>query len=240
MLTILGNGKSLKTLLVFTGKPKGPKETKLKSHPKVLVGYVYVCWQESSWVDEPTMRIYRNNIWFKEGISKRTKNTLLVMDRAQLHFSEANNRIFEENNSNYVLIPPRLTWVPQPLDAHINKIFKTNVRNGYHKWLINNNGENITDNIILDFIYNTWYNNVQNHKEDIIAKSFRDNYITLSTDGSEDSEFLKIPQEFIEEIKIENNDIGNKSIDDLIEEDNENDEDGLPTYIHNHNGWKRQ
>ena len=43
MLTILGNGKSLKPFVVFSGKPKGKKEKKFKSNPKVLGGYIYVC-----------------------------------------------------------------------------------------------------------------------------------------------------------------------------------------------------
>lgn len=44
-LTILGNGKSLPLFVVFKGILKGAKEKKLKTHPKVRTGYIYVCCQ---------------------------------------------------------------------------------------------------------------------------------------------------------------------------------------------------
>ena len=69
------------------GKPKGIKENKIRTHPKVVSGYIYVSCQEKSWVDENTMKTYLKEIWFKESIYKTTKNTLLVMDRARSYFS---------------------------------------------------------------------------------------------------------------------------------------------------------
>ena len=82
LLTILGNGKSLPPFVVFKGILKGAKEKKLKTHLKVRAEFIYVCCQQNSWVDEPSMMIYLNEIWFKEGILKTKKNTLLVMDRS--------------------------------------------------------------------------------------------------------------------------------------------------------------
>lgn len=93
------------------------------------------------------------------------------MDRASSHFSDAINGLFECNCANYVLIPPGLTLILQPLDTHINQIFKANVRNEYHNWLINTKDASITDNNVIDFIYNAWYNTDQNHKEKIIEKA---------------------------------------------------------------------
>ena len=43
MLTILADGKSLRSFVVFNGKPKYPKKSKLRNHPKVLSGFLYVC-----------------------------------------------------------------------------------------------------------------------------------------------------------------------------------------------------
>ena len=40
----------------------------------------------------------------------------------------------------------------QSLDTHVNKVFKSNVRNEYDKWLIKNNNAVINDNDIIDFI----------------------------------------------------------------------------------------
>jgi len=233
MLTILGNGKSLKPFVVFSGKPNGPKEKKLKSHPKVLSGYIYVCCQEKSWVDESTIRKYLNDIWFKEGIYKRTRNTLLVMDRARSHFSDAINKLFEKIVQIMYLFLG-LTSALQPLDIHINKIFKANVRNEYHNWLINTKEATITDDNVIDFIYNAWYKTDQKHKEKIIEKPFRDNGITLKTDGSEDSEFLKIPNEFIDQMKNEYNELESYENNNIMEENVENDEENIPLYINNH------
>lgn len=131
LLTILANGKSLKPFIVFKGIPKSVKGKKLNKHPKVKAGYIYACCQENSWVDEPTMRIYLKEIWFHEGILKTKKNTLLIMVRARSHISEEIDNLFKENEANYVLIPPGMTSVIQPLDTHINKVFKSNVRNEY-------------------------------------------------------------------------------------------------------------
>lgn len=92
-------------------------------------------------------------------------------------------------NSNFVLNPPGLASVLQPLNIYINKIFKANVKKEYHKWLLKNNTDVINDYNLLDFIYNTCYNIDQHNQENIIEKSFIDNGITLKTDGWEDSEF---------------------------------------------------
>lgn len=73
LLTILANGKSLKPFVVFKGEAIGFKEKQLNSHPKVKAGYIFVCCQENSWVDEPTMRRYLTEIWFQEGIFKTKK-----------------------------------------------------------------------------------------------------------------------------------------------------------------------
>ena len=51
MLTILGDGNSLPPFIVFRGTPKGIKEKKLKLHPKVITGDIYICCQANSWVD---------------------------------------------------------------------------------------------------------------------------------------------------------------------------------------------
>jgi len=234
MLTILANGKSLIPFVVFKGRPKGNKELQLKKHPKVAAGFLYVCCQDNSWVDEPTMRLYLREVWFKESIFKTTKNTLLIMDRARSHFSQEINDLFNKFGSNYVLIPPGLTSVLQPLDTHINKTFKYNVKNEYHNWLIKNKENTITDYNVIDFIYNAWYNIDQNNKEKVILKSFKDNGITLKPDGSEDSEFLKIPKEFIELMKIENNGVDKNDVAENFEEDIEQKDEAIfPEYVSN-------
>ena len=87
------------------------------------------------------------------------------MDRARSHISEEIDDLLKENEANYVLIPPGMNSVLQPLDTHINKVFKSNVRNEYHKWLLKNNNAVINDNDIIDFVYNAWYNVDQKKKK---------------------------------------------------------------------------
>lgn len=239
LLTILANGKSLKPFVVFKGKPKGFKERQLNAHPKAKAGYIFVCCQENSWVDEPTMRRYLSEIWFQEGIFKTKKNTLLEMDRARSHFSKEIDDLFKENDANYVLIPPGMTSVVQPLDTHVNKVFKSNIRNGYHKWLIKNKNSVINESDIIDFIFNAWFNIDQKKQEYLIEKSFRDNGITLKTDGTEDAEYLKIQKEYYDLLNIVSNvdvddDIFEKDLDDLVDKNEE------PLYIYNGNIKERK
>ena len=184
MLTILGKGKSLKPFVIFNRTSKGPKESKLRSHPKVRSGDIYICCQPNSWMDETTMLLYLKEIWFSESIYKRTKNTLLIVDRARSHISNEITNIFKQYNSNYVLIPPGLTSLLQPLDTHINKTFKYNIKNEYHQWLVKNKDISLNDNLVIDFIYNAWYKSDQINKEKLIENSFLDDGITLKTDGS--------------------------------------------------------
>ena len=62
---------------------------------------------------------------------KNEKEYIISNGRAWSHFSEEIDNLFKENKVNYVLIPPGMTSVLQPLDTHVNKVFKSNVRNEY-------------------------------------------------------------------------------------------------------------
>jgi hypothetical protein len=79
------------------GKPNDPKVKKLRTHSKVVLGYIYVSSQEKSLIDVNTMKTYIKEILFKESIYKTTKNTLLVKDRSRSHFSIEISNIFEKN-----------------------------------------------------------------------------------------------------------------------------------------------
>ena len=77
------------------------------------------------------------------------KNLILQIGNYEI---KQNINLFKENEANYVLIPPGMTSMLQSLDTHVNKVFKSNVRNEYDKWLIKNNNAVINDNDIIDFI----------------------------------------------------------------------------------------
>ena len=78
-----------------------------------------------------------------------------------MHFSNEITNIFKQYNSNYVLIPPGLTSLLQPLDTHINKTFKYNIKNEYHQWLVKSKDISLNDNLVIDFIYNPWFKSEQ-------------------------------------------------------------------------------
>jgi hypothetical protein len=54
------------------------------------------------------------------------------MDLVRSHFSIEISNIYEKYDSKFILILPGLTYVLQPLDIHVNKSFKANVRSEYH------------------------------------------------------------------------------------------------------------
>ena len=76
-------------------------------------------------------------------------------------------------------------------------------------------------------------------KENLIKKPFKDNGITLKTDGSEEAENLKIPKEYYDLLNIVNNEeVDNGNIDndlDNIEVKNEE-----PLYLYNGNNKERK
>ena len=44
------------------GKSNGSKIKKLRTYSKVVSGYIYVSYQENSWIDENTMKTYLKEI----------------------------------------------------------------------------------------------------------------------------------------------------------------------------------
>jgi hypothetical protein len=88
----LTNGVKLPPLIVFKGKKNGTIFNRLKKHPAISIGKVFVQYQENSWVDSSIFYEFLNNIWFAPSLIKPIGKTLLVMDRARSHFS--NDRYF--------------------------------------------------------------------------------------------------------------------------------------------------
>ena len=64
------------------------------------------------------------NIWFAANRYRNINNTLLVFDRSTTHFDISINKLFENHNSKFVLVPPGQAAYLQPLDTAINKSIK--------------------------------------------------------------------------------------------------------------------
>ena len=75
-------------------------------------------------------------------------------------------------------------------------------------------------------------------QKELIVKSFKENDITLAIDGSQDKEFLKIPNEFIDQMQNENynSNSPNKPAknEEVFESAGYND-DNKPLFIYNNN-----
>ena len=88
ILTILGDGNTLPSFVVFRGKHNGTnKEKRLKALPIVSRSDVYVICQEKSWNNAYAMIIYIKEIWFKSSVYKQTKEILLIMDRERSYIT---------------------------------------------------------------------------------------------------------------------------------------------------------
>ena len=91
LLTIFANLKSIKPFVVFKGKAKGFKEKQLNSLPEVKSGYLFVCCQESSWIDEPLRGDILVKYVFKKESSKQ-KKYIISIDGARTHYSRRNKK----------------------------------------------------------------------------------------------------------------------------------------------------
>ena len=170
MLTVLGNGEKLPPMIIFKGVENGTRYKSLLKNKYVKSKEIYIGYQVKSWLDE--------NI--------------------NSHYSSTINNIFKNNKSRYILLPPDLTSVMQPLDLVVNKPFKNNIRFQYRNQLQNRGCKNVklTPDILIEFIYNAWY------KKDIITdemirKAFKITGITTKADGSK-NHLIKLPEHYAE------------------------------------------
>jgi len=67
--------------------------------------------------------------------------------------------LFLLNDSSYSFIPPGLTRYAQPLEASINKPFKSEIHNKYTQFQIKKlNCQKPTHSDIIEFVHDTWNN----------------------------------------------------------------------------------
>lgn len=89
-----------------------------------MVKYIYIKCQDKAWTDNNLFMFWLTNIWFAPNRYRNINNTLLVFDRATIHFDISINKLFENYNSKFVLVPSSQTGYLQPLDTAINKSIK--------------------------------------------------------------------------------------------------------------------
>ena len=116
---------------------------------------------------------------------------MLIIDRAPSHVSDISLNLFSELDISYVLIPPGLTPILQPLDIGVNKIFKDKLKYKFEQYKIDK--QNINEKLslqdarirLLKFINEIWYNDQEITPSSIIncfdkSGITKINYITKS------------------------------------------------------------
>jgi len=195
VLTVFADGSKLQPLLIFKGKTNGPKEKSLQNNINVKKGIIYVKCQENAWTDHSLFMFWLNNIWFANNIKKSVSNSLLIMDRATMHFDPDLSKEFDRHNAKYLLIPPGLTQFLQPLDVGINKDIQKFMRAADTNLRIRNkNIHPSSGNDIIDNFSDVLYNKI---KSESIINSFKKTGISVKIDDSE-NHLVNIPEIILE------------------------------------------
>lgn len=126
---------------------------------------------------------------------------LLILDSSNTHGYKPKLKkikgdvetIMTARNIHYAIIPEHTTPIVQPLDTHVNKIFKNKLKKYWADYMTENidklcsNGTVVdTDDLarilISDFVFKAW-NEVDSS---LVIKSFKDDGFSLKLDGSEE------------------------------------------------------
>ena len=126
LLCIEADGKKLPPFLVFKGEKEKIKEKKLQAYSKSKGNKVYISCQENAWCNAEIFLKWLKIIFFNNRVISNSINKIVIMDRATSHYHHDLVKLFKENNSRYLLIPPGLTPFIQPLDVSINDLLKKN------------------------------------------------------------------------------------------------------------------
>jgi hypothetical protein len=109
-------------------------------------------------VTEEIFYDWLDKIWLRTTAIKSVTGTLLIYDRAKLHFSDRINYLLKKNNTKYALIPPGQISYLQLLDASINKPFKDYICDKFLEFqLKNKNSRPPSKEELLQFVHDVWY-----------------------------------------------------------------------------------
>ena len=123
------------------------------------------------------------------------------MERANTHYDKNLSKLFKDNNSSFILIPPGLTRYIQPLDVSINGPLKKKLIHWDTDFRIDSmNKKKPNEFDIINAVYKIWYDKeFINYK--MIIDSFKITGISVSLDGSE-NHLIKYHKELSDEIYI--------------------------------------
>ena len=135
VLAVSINGDYLPPQLIYQGKT-------IRCHPKVIPPKGWDIWHsENHWSNEETMTRYLQKIIIPYMNVKRQElklaedyPALVLFDVFKGQTTPTIERLLQENNISFVLIPPNCTDKLQPLDISINKPMKDALKDQFQMW----------------------------------------------------------------------------------------------------------
>ena len=189
LLTIAADGTKLPPFVIFKDKKHGKNEENLKKLPMVQNGEVFVACNENAWSTTHIMKKWLNKVWipYVNKINPEDGQGLMIIDSAPSHIKPSLLEYINKKKQKYVLIPPGMTRVLQPLDVSINGPFKRYMKNLYIDECIRNKDINmkISREQILKWILEIWHDESKIKKINV-ENSFKYCGISNSLNGEED------------------------------------------------------
>ena len=180
MLACQADGKKICPMVTFKRKNM-PKETfppgvVVKVHPKGCM-------------DEALTKIWLDEVFIRPGGLLKPR-CLLIWDMFRAHCCDSVKEKLKEYRTRQAVIPGGCTSVLQPLDASINKPFKTYLRKLWNPWMVSGEKEFTKSgamkrpglSLVAQWVKEAW----ESISDDIIKRSFKKCGISNAMDGTED------------------------------------------------------
>ena len=190
LLTIAADGTKLPPFVIFKDRKHGKNEENLKKLPMVQNGEVFIACNENAWSTTHIMKKWLNKVWIPYITKKNPEDNrgLMIIDSAPSHIKPSLLDYITKKKQKYILIPPGMTRVMQPLDVSINGPFKKYMKDLYIDECIRNKDINmkISREQILKWILEIWHDETKIKKE-MVENSFKFCGISNSLNGEEDT-----------------------------------------------------
>lgn len=195
ILAVSASGKKLPSVLIFKGKSNKNNEKRYNRLNVVKNKRILIFFQENGWINDSIFKKRFDNIYL-EHENKVKKKCLFLLDKAPSHLTKNIISYLEINQTEYTLIPGKITKFLQSLDIGINMPFKSQLKN---KFLISE-ANKLRLNLI-EWILCIWEDDTL-IKPSIITASFKKTTITYPLDGSMDIDF-EMPEEIVNQYNKE-------------------------------------
>jgi transposase-like protein len=211
MLCVSASGDKLPPLVLFRGKNNEYTENLLRKLTMNKSHEIYAICCEENWADRQGYIFWLKNVFFPYKLNDEKYQKILVTDRGVMEYEDDFINWFNKNNSKYVLIPPGLTKVIQPLDMSISEKFRRRMLYWDIDFKLNNQYiRRQTEEEIIDEVIELWYDDNFITREEII-KGFKNTGI-----GSEIQDFKEKYDYEISDNILDSNDGEGEYLDNMI------------------------